>query len=187
MTRIIFIAGVSGVGKSRLLQSWASAHSEARVLSAGRIIGEARERLDPEFLRALSTEELTRSQQLLVAGFEQMRTTLTADLIVLDGHVLIERPSGEFYEIPTQTFCELGVHGIVHLENDVATIVGRRIGDSKRARPLRSAEELGAYQQASRVRAQRVADELGVWLRVQSSDDAAALEQVLATSGTPAI
>jgi adenylate kinase len=186
MSPVIFVAGVSGVGKSRLLRAWVTSRPDAHVLSAGGIIGAARQRNDPEFLRSLSSEELTRSQQLLAGGFRQLRPTLKAGLILLDGHVLIEQPGGNLYEIPTQTFRELGVSGVLHLENEVTTIQTRRTGDTQRTRPLRSIQELQAYQQASRGRAQRMADELGVWIRVLSSDDAGGLAQASSSARCPA-
>jgi adenylate kinase len=169
---VIFVCGVSGVGKTHLLRTFVASQSRVTTLSAGAIIAAARKIADPEFLRSLSQDELMQNQELLIKGFNQAIPGIDADLVLIDGHVLVEQASGGLYQIATDVFRAFCLRGIVHVEDDPSTIAKRRASDQARIRPRRSVEDIMAYQEASRARAITVGIELSVTTQsVRAGDD----------------
>lgn len=177
---VILICGVSGVGKTRMARAFVSKHPSTVALSAGTIIGEARKINDPEFLRQLPVDEIDKNQQLLVAGFERLRSSLSADLILLDAHTVIDTEHG-LHTLPREVFKGLRPDGVIHVEADPADIYKQRELDRQRQRPVRSVANISEYQEMSRNRAREVAENLLVWMETVRSGDDPSFAQIIAT------
>lgn len=179
----VFVCGVSGVGKSHLLRVLVEAHPGIYVISAGGLIAEARKIDDPEFLRALPTEELALNQHLLIAGFLKFRSAHPGRLILVDGHTVIETPSGEFFEVSVDVFAALKISAIIHIDDDPCAIKSRREADPVRKRPLRSSEQIAHYQELSKMRALGIGETLRVQMHSIKSADLLGLKAALAGVG----
>jgi adenylate kinase len=168
---VIAICGLSGVGKTYLINRFLSANAHATRLSAGAVIAEARNTTDPEFLRQLPVDELDLSQELLIAGLPRAIKDANSSLLLLDAHTVIDNGSDDMYVVANEVFTALRPDGIIHVEADPAAIARQREADRERARPHRTAEILSQQQTLSARRAQEIADALGVWFkRVESGD-----------------
>jgi adenylate kinase len=170
-TRIL-VCGIAGVGKSYMLARAREVRLDASIYRASEIIGKARQNLDGEFLRNLPHDEMAASQQLLVAGFNQQMLSCTSELVFLDGHSVIDNDYGMF---PVQSAILAGINldGIFHIEDDVGRIFSRRSLDSARARPLRTPEQLAAYQQLSLATCEEIAGALSLPMTRVSADNLA--------------
>jgi adenylate kinase len=178
--RIIALLGISGVGKTTFLRR-AQQEMAFQHLTAGTLIASARDvDVDRDLLRF---QQIHHNQQRLLAGMAIMKDP-NADLIVLDGHAVIDSAVG-LVSVGHQVFGSLGVCGIAHLEAEPALIKRNRDNDSSRDRPHHDTEELYRHQEISAGVSQRIADTLAVPF-VRLADDMAAFlafaRQAIATS-----
>lgn len=162
--RTIAFVGISGVGKSTFLRS-AAKKVAFQHLTAGSLIGKARES-ERDGLRLQNIDE---NQRLLIAGFEMAKNS-TDNLIVIDGHVIIDAGNG-LQEISANVFAALRVCAIVHLEAEAMQILTNRAGDKSRDRPILSVNELAAHQISSRSAALDIARSLAIPFRSFSHDE----------------
>jgi adenylate kinase len=161
--RVVFVCGIAGVGKSFLIKEYVNLTVGAAAWSASEIIGEARKNLDQEYLRNLAHDELRRSQELLLAGFQLRISAANFDAILLDGHSVIDNDAGMF-PIPAWLIGQIAPRAIIHVEDEVTTIFKRRMEDIRRPRPPRNLEQLAAYQQLSLEACHSLRAELGIVL-----------------------
>jgi adenylate kinase len=144
----ILVCGISGVGKTRLLDDVVKLLPSVVVWRASEIIGAARNILDPEALRTLPAGEILQSQVLLVQGFEVQRREFPDSLVLLDAHSVIDSDNG-LIEIPIEVAAHFMPTGILHVSDEPARILERRLADTKRVRPARSLGQLTEYQRRS--------------------------------------
>lgn len=183
----ILVCGVSGVGKTHLINRTLSHIPHAVALRASEIIGSVRQNDDAEALRRLPRDELERSQEMLVQGFRQYRETHPEVLVILDAHSVIDRGETEpvLFDIPVHVIARLVPSGIIFIEDSAEHIAKRRLSDRSRARPPRSPEQLGTYQTRSLAVCESYQRALGVPLvRVRSGDEFAFIRAVGAIVGT---
>lgn len=186
----ILVCGISGVGKTRLINRTLGRIPGAVVLRASEIIGLARQNNDPEFLRRLPRNELERSQELLVQGYRQYRETRSDDVVILDAHSVIDQGDSEpaLFDVPVNFIAKLRPQGIIFVEDSVEQIAIRRLNDRCRSRPQRSLEQLETYQVRSLAVCESYQSALGVpLLRVRSGDELAfigAIRRILGTHET---
>jgi adenylate kinase len=147
--RVVFVCGVSGVGKTHLIRQVLPELPEAVSWTASEIIGEARQNTDPEFLRTLPVNELARSQELLVRAFRHRWDETTVALILLDGHCVLDTDEG-FFAIDTGIIRRLDPMAFIYIEEHVERILERRTADARKRRPMRTTEQLRDYQDRSR-------------------------------------
>lgn len=178
------LTGLSGVGKSMLLQKLAT-HWRFQNLQASALIRAARQVAEHvptvDHLRLANLDE---NQQLLVRGFADAADA-NAPLIVLDAHTLIELPN-ETVLIEPDVFGAIGINSLLFLTAAAADIVSRRASDKARQRPTKSAEELENVLRQARQHAQYICQTLRVPLSITESNDYEAAAKVVATCGATA-
>jgi adenylate kinase len=145
---VIVVCGISGVGKTWRVAEALRSLPRALTWTASEIIGTERQNQDTEYLRSLPTDEINRSQEMLVAGFERRLNAQDCDLVLLDAHSVIDSAAG-FHDIPVDVFRRLKPSGFVHLSDSVEAIHQRRRNDHKKQRPQRTLVELEVYQYRS--------------------------------------
>ncbi len=162
---IIALVGISGVGKSTLLEACFES-SKFQHLQASQLIKTEREQLtsaaiDPDELRS---GDITENQKLLIAGFHRSKDP-TAPAVILDGHTVIDTPTG-LVEIEPDVFRDIGVTGFIFLSASPAELHKRRSNDTSRNRPQREAGQLRDHQERAILSAFRAALHLQVPLSV---------------------
>ena len=174
----ILVFGISGVGKTRLIQQTRERLLPVLTWRASEMIGEARKISDGEALRRLPVDELQASQELLVSGFEIRRRASPDQLVIVDAHSVIDADSGLF-EIAIDIVSRLYPAGFIHVGDAAERIWQRRDADTARPRPLRSVAELSHYQERSVEACRRYRDALQVPLiEVMSGDDQGFIDAV---------
>ena len=156
--RIVALTGISGVGKTTLLNRLAE-RLDFQHVTGGSLIAATRD-ADPRTRDAIRHADLDENQRLLIEGFALIRDP-NAKLIIMDGHVVIDDGT-QLLKIPHQVFSALGISEMVHLEAEPEQIAANRLGDTSRARPAHSIEILSQHQQLSRAHAIAVAKTLGI-------------------------
>jgi adenylate kinase len=177
--KVVFVCGISGVGKSHLLRRYAERRGDLTVISAGGLIGNARAARDRDALRNLSSTDLHQSQELLLEGFRRLLPTTTASLLIIDGHALIDNNEEDPYIVPLEVFDSLALDGLIHIESLPDAIAERRRRDLNRIRPERSIEELTRHQELSATRTLQIASRLGIPAATCLSGDDAEFDDVM--------
>lgn len=185
-TKSVFVCGIAGVGKTYLINRVIVRFPTVVTHRASAIIQEARKVSDQDTLRCLPIDEIAASQELLVRGLGRLRDECAANLIVLDGHSVIDTNDG-FFDITVETIKRLSVQSIVHLEDSVDRIKERRDKETARERPRRSADQLAEYQSRSLRMCGSYERDLSIPLtRLRANDEvglANVISQLLATGG----
>ncbi len=171
---IIFVAGVSGVGKTTFLKKIAE-NAEFQRLTASLIIKEQRKYIGVQKMTSeeLRLANLADNQKVLVDGFHRLKIP-QMDLIIIDGHTVIDTPNG-LIKIESSVFKGLGVEHFIFLKEQPAEILKRRRADSSRNRHSISAELIEQQQAKSLVVTAKIAEVLGVPMSILNtcqSDDA---------------
>jgi adenylate kinase len=166
----ILVCGISGVGKTRLLECLTNYFPLSVTWRASEIIGSARNIIDPETLRTLPRGEIQQSQELLIQGFKARREAFPDVLVLLDAHSVIDAERG-LVDIPVEIAAHLAPSGIIHVSDDIARILQHRLADTKRVRPMRSIAQLTQYQLRSIASCERYSAALHIPLiEVRSGD-----------------
>ncbi|MBS0234844.1 MAG: AAA family ATPase [Proteobacteria bacterium] len=181
---VIALVGISGVGKSTLLRS-AAESVRFQHLQASALIKEAKElqsssRVVTDDLR---TADITDNQVLLVKGFGNARDPSQA-LLILDGHTIIDTPSG-LITIEPSVFAAVGVTEFIFVADEPKTILSRRANDTSRNRPERSAIELAHHQEQAVLAAFTAALNLRVPLHMLTPNQLDALLVIFAQAAKP--
>jgi adenylate kinase len=176
---IIALVGISGVGKSTLLRA-AAETVRFQHLQASALIKAAKEKQTTEAVVTdeLRTADITDNQALLVQGFRDARDP-SKNLIVLDGHTVIDTPNG-LITIEPKVFEALGVTQFIFIADETTAIALRRANDHTRNRPQRSASELCHHQEQALLAALNAAIAIDVPLYIFTTTKFEEIRSVLA-------
>jgi adenylate kinase len=177
MQKVVAVVGLSGVGKTSALGTLTAKHA-FQYLSASRLIREGRELgALPATVDKLRIANIDENQRLLIAGFKRA-IDLTASFVVLDGHTVIETPSG-LVTVGANVFGALGITDMIFLAAAPPEIVQRRSQDVSRNRQPANAEQLEAYQDEALLAAFRVCCHLKIPLNVVTGSYSPHLEKLI--------
>ena len=160
MMRTLFIGGVHGVGKSTACAQVANDLSCLHVRASDLI---RQERSNAIAKSGKLVEDVNGNQELLLQGFDRLKSSSTAQWILLDGHYALRDNSTNIQLLPVTIFQGLRLSGLVCLENDPIVIVKRieaRDGSSV------SVEEVSELQKAKLEHAEAVSKALSLPLSI---------------------
>ena len=177
MQRVVAVVGLSGVGKTSALNAVAATRS-FQHLRASALIREARQYTEVDSLRRTDIDE---NQQLLIRGFSRA-VDPKADVVVLDGHTVIETPSG-LVTIPPAVFRELRISAMFFVADCPNVIAERRRADQSRQRPVVGVDQLKQHQHAALLAAFDACMHLDIPLTVVRSGDTRKIAEVFFDQG----
>ncbi len=167
---ITVIAGVSGVGKSYLIESLRNELEDVAHFSAGSLIKKGRKNTDRDQLRLLGERAVLLNQRILVGQFNKELRRCRSALVLFDAHMIIDIDTSTV-EVPFEIFQEVGPSRIIHLRADPKTIRDRRISDKARSRPEIGVEKIAFQQTRSEHLARRHCQQLEIPFYSFDSDE----------------
>lgn len=174
---LLILAGISGVGKTTLVESLVKARPEILALQASSLLKAALLQ-SGEQLRIATGGAVTSNQAPLASALEAARAGRNERPVILDAHLVIDNDR-ELIEIPIDTFRALHPTAFLMLKAAPATIAAQRASGS-RARPIRSFAELDRHQATSERLALHYSSELRIPCRILDSADLDAVAQFVA-------
>ena len=119
MQRIVFVAGIHGVGKSsmcaRLAEAVGAAHLSSGALIRQSLMG------TPESASEKPVGDVGKNQDALIAALSAQG----AREIILDGHFVLLKAAGTFADVPLATFAELAPVGVLLILDEAEAIATR--------------------------------------------------------------
>lgn len=178
MSRRIALLGLSGVGKTSMLNRLSSQVAFTH-LEASRLIKaeQARRSIAAQSSEALRTGPVLDNQALLVAGFKHEARSIEGS-IVFDGHSVIDGGNG-LIKIPPDVFASIELQAICILQAEPADILARRQGDTARPRPVRSVDALAEHQEKAIEVARAIAEQLNLPFSLLGNEDEAKLAALI--------
>ncbi|RLT87429.1 MULTISPECIES: ATP-binding protein [unclassified Ketobacter] len=135
---IVVVAGLSGVGKSHLINELKKSDSQFVHFSAGSLIKKGRNLSDRDELRLLGENEILQNQYLLVDQLkEELESLSDRNIVLFDAHMVIDSDES-ILEIPFEIFERLNPSRLILLCCEPEMILSRREKDGSRLRPIRS-------------------------------------------------
>lgn len=164
--RVILIAGVHGVGKTTLCSGIADDQGFVHK-SASQLIRE--EKATAIALNTKAVANIPDNQRLLIDAVG--RIVVSGQTLLLDGHFALLNAARKVEPLPTKVFADLGVAGIILIQDKPLRIVARL--DQRDGKEL-GLDEIKVLQTTEIIRAKSVAEELGLTLiRVKAFDSSA--------------
>lgn len=143
---IVVIAGLSGVGKSYLIDQLKYGANNFVSFSAGTLIKKQRSGMSRDELRLLDEEGIIQNQYLLIKQLlEEIEDVEKGKTILFDAHMLIDTDDG-IIEIPLEVFSKINPSQFIFLHAEPEVILERRSKDISRSRPKRTQKELRSQQ-----------------------------------------
>jgi len=169
MSDVYVVAGLSGVGKSSVVNRALAQASEVKRVNFGdAILEEAlKQNLveNRDELRLLETEVQRELQARAAKNISEMEGK-----VVVDTHLTIPTPDGYVPGIPVDILVSLNPKRIIILEADPGDILKRRILDRGRARVDESLEEIEEHFDFDRAAAIAMAIQVGAPVKIIRND-----------------
>lgn len=171
--RMIFIAGVHGVGKTTLCSS-IQANENLVHKSASQLIREAKASAIASNSKVVA--DIAGNQKLLIDAVRQI--TLSGKTLLLDGHFALFNKNRKAEALPTKVFSDLGIDAVLMVHDSPSSILARlRERDGSDI----TISELRSLQSTESRRAKTVSDELGLpFFRVKAFDESAFAKAITA-------
>ncbi len=168
---ITVIAGLSGVGKTFVIEKLVRESDSYVHLSAGSLIKKRRANLERDRLRELEKNSILANQYLMIEQFKKELNTIDRRFsIIFDAHMVIDNDH-ELIEVPYEIFEQLSPIRIIFLFDEAEKIIEKRIFDNSRKRPIRSIPEIIEQQNRSIMLAQKHSSRLSIpFIEIQSGD-----------------
>ena len=173
---ITVIAGLSGVGKTYVIERMLANDERFVHFSAGSLIKKRLAVVDRDHLRLFSANQILQNQYALVEQFNiEMESVPKGIHVLFDAHMIIDIGT-EVIEIPFDIFEKLAPSRMILLCEDPEIIVQRRNSDSSRDRPTRSVIEIQKQQGLSQKLAAELSEHLSIPLLTCSPQDVSELK-----------
>lgn len=176
--KIVAVIGISGVGKTTLLESFIQRHPSVVTVSASDLLKRKLSVNDSEELRTASSAAVKSNQDRLVQAFDDFKRSTPHAHILFDGHAIIDNDEG-VVTIPTEIYKALTPDLIIFVEDDPNLIASRRDADSSRLRPSRSPQQLEDHQTLALNTSIEYGRNLSIPCEIVRSGDGDAFENVL--------
>jgi adenylate kinase len=165
---VIAVFGISGVGKSTLIEGFIKDHPEYTHIQAGTLIRQALKNVPRDKLRIADTDTIIKNQYLLIDEFWKEVKEHSYSSIIFDGHSIIDTDT-TVVEVPADIIKSLKPCKIIFIEDDPQQITNRRTQDTSRNRPDLSADNVKDHQEKARNQAVIYASQIGIpFFQIQS-------------------
>ncbi|HRM20775.1 MAG TPA: AAA family ATPase [Trichococcus flocculiformis] len=176
--RVGIVVGISGVGKTWLLEKLGAA-IPMQILSASTLIRDSLTKTEEQLtsqdhLRARNIDD---NQAALLEAFNR-HIDPDKTLVILDAHVVIDTPHG-LVHIGSDLFREMDPDFMVFVKDEPRKIHRNRERDVSRTRPERSVDSLAKHQEIAIAAARDISDNLRIPIHFVNGGDDDALGRIL--------
>lgn len=176
---ITLLVGISGVGKTYVVDRLIEANDTLVHFSAGSLIKKRLSVVNRDNLRKLSSNQIIQNQYVLVDQFnEELDSLKEFSRIIFDAHMFIDSDDG-LLEIPFDILERLRPSRIISLRSDPEVISFRRNKDKSRDRHHRSISELSDQQCMSESLTLNLGERLNIPILKMTSDDISAVDKFI--------
>lgn len=145
MIKTIAIFGISGVGKSTLINYFIKNSPEWTHLQAGQLIKAELKNIDHDKLRLEGNEAILKNQYLMIDAFWREIDTKQLSKVIFDGHSIIDT-GRDILDIPVDVIQALKPDKLVFIKVAPSTVLTRRTNDNSRDRPVLLEEQIEDQQ-----------------------------------------
>jgi len=181
---VVGIFGVSGVGKTTMINAVLATEPHWLRISGGTLIQKKSGTRDRDALRALPGDVILENQMAIVRGVERVRESANAQLILFDGHLVVDNIL-DIVQVPFEIVRGLGLAGISFVKDVPNVIRARRLADSSRQRFARTIAQISREQTLALELAKRYSSQLNLCLKVFSPQDRDQLQAYLRAFSLP--
>jgi adenylate kinase len=122
-------------------------------------------------LRLLDSNEILQNQHLIIDQLNIEKIEIDSGVhILFDAHMIIDTDN-ELVEIPFEIFDKLEPSRMVFLHAAPKIILGRRVSDTSRSRPIKTIAEIQSQQDRSSFLAQDYCNKLSIEFILQTFED----------------
>lgn len=163
--KIVYLSGVTGVGKTTLSKEFAENHSGWRRVGGGEMLAKAYGHMsdaERDKLRDNTGYVVLMNQFLIVKAFQALLEE-TDENILFDGHCLVRTTDWKLRLVPTCILQRMGATKVVYVEEPSEVILERRRNDTLRpGREVETYEELVSRLACSEHVSRRYSRKLGI-------------------------
>lgn len=159
--KVVGVFGVSGVGKTTLISEVVRREPGWHRTSAGSLIQLSHPDVERDSFRRHARNQILVNQEAIVRGLSDLRSLGDAEVVLLDGHLLIDSDQGPV-EIPLDVVRRFRLDAMTFICDKPDQISLRRKHDPNRKRAVRSTEYIAQEQLNACEIVERHARELGI-------------------------
>lgn len=176
---VIAVFGISGVGKSTLIEGFIKDHPEYTHIQAGTLIKRALKDVPRDKLRLADPETIIKNQYLLIEEFWKDVQEHGHTHVIFDGHSVIDTGS-TLIAVPSDIIEALKPCKIVVVNDDPQHIHSRRKNDTTRNRSDTTVDQIKEEQCKAMGQAKQYANVLEVpFVDIKSGDLQALKDQLI--------
>jgi adenylate kinase len=131
---LVAVFGISGVGKTTLIDKFVRNHKTWQALSASNLLARLTNR-NPHELRVSDRSLVETNQLFLAEAIHRQRTAAPETNWLLDAHSTIDNDR-ELVTVPCKAIALIDPDSLIFVFDDAAQIRARRAADRQRQRPL---------------------------------------------------
>lgn len=145
--KLIAVFGVSGVGKSSLINAAVKRWSDdiIHIVASDLIRSAYQSKPTADEIRLSSKDKILSNQDLLLHEFRRWAPEYDDRVVIFDGHSVVNNGI-ELIEVPVDIVSALSPNEIVFVQDKPKAIRDRRILDRKRTRPLLDCDQIHSEQ-----------------------------------------
>jgi len=159
--KIIFVAGIHGVGKtsfcSKITCQISAEHVSASTLikNAGAVSDDGKKRVD----------DVDKNQDVLIHALGNYQTS--REILLLDGHFCVLDKRSNIVTLPQQTFVQIAPSAVIVLQGNTQTVQERM---NQRDSYSFDVEFITKFQELERAHAEQICNDLGIPLLIIDAD-----------------
>lgn len=167
---VALIFGISGVGKTTIINKYISKRIGVLCVSASGLLKEYYNINSSDGLRKLPSGNILENQYIICEQFSNYLQNQNGATVIFDGHNIIDNDSGIFV-VPLDIAKKLSPDIIVTIYAPEEKILEQRIRDTLRVRPVRNLGQLKSQIDLSIKVSEEYAEALGIrHVRIRSDD-----------------
>jgi len=142
-SKLVFVIGLSGVGKTHIISNFIKNHNNFLHLKASSLIKQGLLTQDSEKIRKVSDKEIKYNQGILVKKLDEYK--INNKKIILDGHIIIDNEE-KITPIPLEIIKRISPKIIILVQAPPEQILSHIDNDKSRIRPQRSINQVKENQ-----------------------------------------